>query len=314
MRSIICICNSKLITREEWLSYRRTGIGGSDSSVIVGLNPYKSKLELYTDKLGLLPEKEETEQLRIGRDLEDYVAKRFSEETGKKIKRNNFMWRSKSFPFMIADVDREIIGENAGLECKTTSVWNKSDFDKGDIPLTYYVQCMHYMAVMGYERMYLAVLVLSKGFFWYVVERDEDEIKSLIQSENEFWECVSKETPPDPDGSESSEKAINIINNDKEKNDDCINIIEYENYVSELDELTKEYKELEKKIEEKKQKLKIILNNHSYGQTSTYDISYLKQTRKTIDNKLLLEKYPDIYSECSKETEYYRFNFKKKKE
>ena len=136
------------IPREEWLQYRRTGIGGSDSSTIVGLNPYSSLFYLYNDKLGLLPEKNDTEAMRQGRDLEQYVADRWMERTGKRCKRNNYMWRSTEHPCMLADIDREVVGENAGLECKTTSVYNHSDFQNGEIPPTYYVHCMHYMAVI----------------------------------------------------------------------------------------------------------------------------------------------------------------------
>ena len=74
------------MTREEWLNARRKGIGGSDAAAIMGANPYASPLSVYLDKLGLAQEKEITEAMRQGTDLEDYVAKRFSEATGKKVR------------------------------------------------------------------------------------------------------------------------------------------------------------------------------------------------------------------------------------
>ena len=90
------IVKSSDLTREEWLAYRRTGIGGSDAAAVIGLNPYRSTIELYADKMGMMPEKEDNEAMRLGRDLEQYVADRFCEETGKKVRRNNFMWHHLS--------------------------------------------------------------------------------------------------------------------------------------------------------------------------------------------------------------------------
>lgn len=147
------------ITREEWLEYRRTGLGGSDAAVVMGLTPYRSKIELWADKTGRMPETEDNEAMRTGRDLEQYVAERFCEAAGKKVRRRNYIFQHDEYDFITANVDREIIGENAGLECKTTSAFAKADFDSGEIPLYYYCQCCHYMNVMGYDRMYLAVLI-----------------------------------------------------------------------------------------------------------------------------------------------------------
>ena len=69
------IVNTNGLSREEWLAYRRKGLGGSDASTVCGLNPYSCKLTLWADKTGRLPEKEDTEAMRTGRDLEDYVSK-----------------------------------------------------------------------------------------------------------------------------------------------------------------------------------------------------------------------------------------------
>ena len=156
------LTSTKGMDIEEWRNLRRKSLGGSDASVIVGLNNWKSSYTLWADKKGYLPNTEDNEAMRIGSDLEEYVARRFTEATGKKVKRRNYMFLHDKYDFITANVDREIVGEKAGLECKTTNVFAKSDFENGEIPLYYYCQCMHYMAVMGYEKMYLAVLVLGK--------------------------------------------------------------------------------------------------------------------------------------------------------
>ena len=145
------------ITDEEWRALRRKGIGGSDAGTICGLNRFSSLLALYADKKGLIPDKEDNEAMRLGRDLEEYVALRFKQEmadrgTPKKVKNCNFILRHPEHQFMLANVDRLIVGENAGLECKTTNVFNQTDFDGGNVPESYYCQCQHYMAVTGADR------------------------------------------------------------------------------------------------------------------------------------------------------------------
>ena len=107
------------MAREEWLRLRKNGIGGSDAGAVCGLNPYSSPMNVYRDKTTDETDDTDSESMRQGRDLEDYVAQRFTEATGLKVRRSNKMYRSVEYPFMLADVDRLVVGEDAGLECKT---------------------------------------------------------------------------------------------------------------------------------------------------------------------------------------------------
>lgn len=152
--------------RIEWLKERKKGIGGSDAASIIGLNPYKSAFQVYLDKIGELPEKEDNEAMRQGRDLEDYVAQRFMEKTGKKVRRNNSILYHPEYQYILGNVDRVVVGEKAGLECKTiNNSYGKYNLNNGEYPVYYYVQCMHYLAVTGYDKWYLAVLDLGKALF-----------------------------------------------------------------------------------------------------------------------------------------------------
>ena len=112
-------CNSN----EEWLAERRKSIGGSDAGTICGYNKYSTPYALWAEKTGLVEPDDlsDKEAVRLGNDLEDYVAKRFQEATGKKVRRCNFTFRNDDFPFAHANIDREVLGEEAGLEIKTTS-------------------------------------------------------------------------------------------------------------------------------------------------------------------------------------------------
>ena len=152
------------MSREEWLKLRKTGLGGSDAGTVCGLNPYSSRMDLFYDKTGGETEEQENEAMRQGRDLEDYVARRFMEATGLKVRRSNYMYRNTEYPFMVADVDRFIVGEDAGLECKTASAYNADKWKDGEIPLHYALQCYHYMAVTGRRAWYIAAAVLGKEF------------------------------------------------------------------------------------------------------------------------------------------------------
>lgn len=303
------------ITREQWLAFRRAGIGGSDASTVVGLNPYSSLFFLYNDKLGLLPEKEDSEAMRQGRDLEQYVAERWMERTGKRCRRNNTMWRSAEHPCMLADIDREIVGENAGLECKTTSVYNRADFAAGNIPPTYYVQCMHYMAVMGYDRMYLAVLVLNSGFYDFVIERDETEIAALTAQEESFWQRITDQDPPPPDGSEATREALYKLYPRERPQEYTLQLFgQADSMLAELDSLQGTIRELKALAEEKKAFVMAEMGDAPLAETNRYSISWRIQNRTGIDTQALKRDHPEIYKEYMKTTQTRIFRTKKKRE
>lgn len=298
---------------DEWLTYRRTGIGGSDAAVVCGLNPYVSEIELWADKTGRLPAKDESEAMRIGHDLEEYVAKRFCESTGKKVRRRNSIFRHNDYDFITANIDREIIGENAGLECKTTSVYAKSDFENGEIPLQYYCQCMHYMNVMGYEKMYLAVLVMGKAFYWFEIPYDKDEAENLLKREVEFWNSyIVPDVRPEPDGSESAGNTLETIFNDRVEN--MITIFEQEEIAAKLSEIKAQKKALDNEEKQLQQRIINALESNTRGVTLNWELSYTSRTRTGIDSKRLKAEYPDVYEKVKTESSYNAFGIKERKD
>lgn len=98
------------------------------------------------------------------------------------------MFYHEKYPFMLADVDRMVVGENAGLECKTASPYMTEQWENGKIPLSYQIQCLHYMAVCNADAWYIAVLIYGREFKYYKMERDEEMIADLIRIEQNFWE------------------------------------------------------------------------------------------------------------------------------
>ncbi len=197
------------ITYEEWLKYRKIGVTGTDAGAIASMNPYKSALQVFVDKTTDKSDIFDNESMRQGRDLEEYVAQRFCELTGKKVRRANAVFVSDEHPFMLADFDRLIVGEKAGLECKTVSAYSADKWKNGAIPLHYQLQVQHYLAVSGYEAWYIAALILGKEFIVHRIDRDEELIQNLIVIEKRFWEQnVLAGVMPDPDGSRMADEVL----------------------------------------------------------------------------------------------------------
>lgn len=311
-QNAIKIAAIKDLSREQWLELRRSGLGGSDAATVMGLNPYSSKLTLYADKKGILPEKEDTERMRLGRDLEDYVAQRFSEETGKKIKRSGYMWRHPTYEFILANIDREIIGEEAFLECKTTMNYERHDYDSGEIPVNYYCQCMHYMAVTGCEKAYLAVLVFGKGFYWFEIKRDENEINALIDNEVTFWQTyVTKDRPPLADGSDSSMDTLSKLH--PRCDGSVTQMLGMDDSMRNYMELGEAIKRLKAQQDEVKAQLCQSLGDKSVGMGLDYSFSWKSQFTSRVDTKKLKELYPKVYEDCVQQTDSRVFRVKKNK-
>lgn len=299
---------------EDWVADRLKGIGGSDAGAVLGLNEYKSPYTLWAEKSGLVSSTvEDNEMMRQGRDLEEYVAQRFCEATGKKVKKSTYSFQSKEHPFMLANVDRLIVGEEAGLECKTTNILTKTKYDKGDIPASYYAQCMHYMAVTGAKKWYIAIVVLSKGFYWYEIERNEDEIASLIAAEKDFWDCVTNNIQPSVDGTESTSNTISEIYPDSvysEEENIVVDLGLCVNEMTTLNEINKQIKELEEKKKYYENVIKAEMQENERGYTDGYSVSWKTQSRTTIDSKKLAQNYPQAYADCQKVSTSRVFKFK----
>ena len=202
------------LTHDQWLENRKSGVGGSDAGAIMGVTPYRGAYGVWADKLGKTEPVEDNEALRQGRDFEDYVARRFTEKTGLRVRREYGMLRSDAWPWMVANIDRRIIGERAGLECKTSRDVHMKRYRNGDFPMEYYCQCLHYLAVTGWDRWYLAVLVYGTDLLTFEIKREEveDDIGALIKAEDSFWhEYVLTERQPLPDGLESTTKALGAV-------------------------------------------------------------------------------------------------------
>ena len=286
------ITKQKTANHEEWKELRSHYIGGSDAAAVVGLNAFSSPYALWAEKTGRVPGFDGNLATEVGTYLEDFVARKFAAETGKKVRRVNQSFFNSDYPWAIANIDRDIVGEDAGLEIKTTSEMNLKRFKNGEYPANYYCQCVHYMAVTGKKRWYLAVLIGNREFRWFTIERDEDEISALISAEKDFWELVKNDTPPLPDGTEATSDTITALfpSSDASTTD----LTGYSSDLSEYMALKEQIKELKERADGIANTIKSLMGNSGRGENGEFRVSWTSSTRRTFDSKRFAAENPDI--------------------
>ena len=297
---------------EDWLEYRKQGIGGSDASVVCGINRYKSPVELWMEKTGQLPHQEAGEAAYWGTQLEPFVRAEFTKRTGIEVSRRNELLQSEEHPFMLANLDGICEVPDVGpciFEAKTASAYKVGEWEDA-IPDEYALQLAHYMAVTGYAGAYIAVLIGGNTFKWKFIERDEELISMLIQLETDFWNHVQDGTPPPLDGSDASAKFLaERFPNSRPKS----HIILPET----ADELLAQYDEACEELEavtERKQKaenlLKEMIGENEVGTAGDRVITWKSVSQERLDSKTLRAEHPVLYKKYVNQTSYRRFSVK----
>lgn len=295
-------------SREEWLELRKKYIGGSDAASVCGLNDYQSPYALWCEKRGITPEFEGNLRTRIGTELEPIIAKLFEDETGKKVQNCNFSLVNDQYPWAMADVDRMVVGEDAILEIKSTSSLNLKHYKNGDYPARFYVQVMHYLAVTGKQKAYLAVLIGNSDFRVFEVDRDESEIEALMSAEKEFYGYMTsgEEPPVIPQDAESVELAHPVSNGTS------IELFGQQNVMRQYLELKARIAELEKEADGISALLKQDMGDAEKGTDGEFVCTWANRTKTTFDKKAFQKDNPNIdLSRWEKTTKYRAFSVKK---
>lgn len=310
-------------TKEKWsgdpAADRDKFLGGSDAGTILNLNPYKSAYTLWAEKTGTIKTEDISDKLAVwfGTEEEEIVAKRFCIESGKQVRRSYMSYGLQEYPFLKGHVDRLIVGENAGLECKTTGGWNKTDFSSGDIPHMHYAQCQFYMLVTGKTKWYYAVKRDNNQFYWTCISRDDEYISAMLERLTSFWQLVQSKTPPEIDGSVSTTETLGKEYPGDVEDKDIV-------YLSDdIDELLHERKELKEaqdglkaEISTIDNQLKEAIGNAQKGESGHFKVGWSNvPPRETIDIKRLKIENPGIYEKyVNVGNSYRRFTVTEKKE
>jgi len=297
---------------EDWLEYRKQGLGGSDASVVCGVNRYKSPVELFMEKTGQLPYSEAGEAAYWGNVLEAVVREEFTKRTGIEVNLVNEILQSEEHPFMLANVDGTCEHPNLGtciFEAKTAGAFKMSEWEN-KIPDEYMLQLQHYLAVTGYAGAYIAVLIGGNTFKWKFIERDEELISMLVSLESDFWEHVQNSEPPPLDGSEATAKFLSEKFPESTPQS-CIALpdtaTELINQYSEALALEKQYKE-QKQLAENL--LKEMLGSNESGSVGGQFVSWKSVSQERLDSKTFKAEHPKLFKKFSTQSSFRRFSIR----
>lgn len=298
----------------QWLKERQCGIGGSDVGAILGVNKYKTPFEVYLEKTEPITEVgEQSESAYWGDQFEEVVAKEFEKRTGKKVRRDRKHYKHKEYSFMVANIDRKVVGENAILECKTANQYLANEWQDDEVPASYLLQVQHYLFVTGAEVGYIAVLIGGQKFVWKEVQRDEELIEVIIEAEKEFWKMVQDKTPPALDGSSAAEKYLKERYKEAEEDKSIELGFEYKDKIKAYLDMKVQLKNFETQVKELENQIKFEIGNAEYAHAPGYSLSWKNVSSAKVDMKKLKSEYPEIYDKVIKESKSRRFSIKEDK-
>lgn len=290
------------MSRDEWLHFRRNGIGSSDAGAILGLSEYRTPLDVYRDKIGEAEERQQTERMEFGLKLEQVVADTYEERTGRRVVRDNKIRIHKSLPFMMANIDRLILSKHSPyivddltletgiLEIKTASSYAFKSWET-QVPLEYFAQIQHQFAVTGLQWGAFAVLVDGAEFHVVEVFRDDNFIAMLEGKLSEFWTMVENRTPPDP-----VVKDLEIsLTNPEAKVEADVEVLDLLTRLSIMSENVKTLQDQKKAIEDK---IKLFIGTNEVLTFGGKVVASWKRSKDSLalDVDRLKEENPDIYS------------------
>lgn len=305
--------STKDMSRDRWLELRRRGIGGSDASVIMRKNPYRSILQLWEEKTGRTQvEDSGNEYTYWGNVMEPIIRKEFMKRTGLKVRQKHAMILHPEYPFLFADLDG-IVTDEDGTKCvfeaKTVSQY-KEDQWKGGIPEEYMLQIQHYMEVCGMEKAYIAGLIGGNRFVFREVCRDEAVIRELLDAELSFWnENVLADQRPEVDGTEAT---TDFLNGKYAKAvPDCITLPQTMKEVLErYDEVSRSLDELDIQKKALANQMKDALQEHEEGEIDGRIVSWKKVQKVSFDSGRFRKDEPRLFSQYQKDSSYRRLTVK----
>lgn len=278
-------------------------LGGTDCAPILGVSRWKTLIQVWAEKTGAIkPKDEPTLAMKLGTRLEATVAELFMEETGKKVHRVNETLFHPTYNFIGANIDRRVIGEDAGLEVKTVSAWKYREWEGEEIPPEYELQCHHYMAVTGKKRWYIAALIGNTTFKWKVIERNEKLIDQIIKREVSFWNTyVVPNVMPMIVTKDDAETLYELypmaeVGTEVELGDAGDKIIEG------LEAMKADRNNLEGLIDKQENELKALLKENETGLTPHYVIQWKNVSTTRLDTKKIKTDEPMLYEKYGKET------------
>jgi len=294
-----------MFTNEE----RKKVIGGSDIASIMSLNPWKTPLQAWAEKTGeIVPDDiSGIERVELGTELEEFVSKKFErrykKDTGEdiKVRRDTRTFRHSKYEYMVAHIDRRIVGSDAIFEAKTTSAFNDKSWKEEEIPTPYLLQCTWYLGITGMHKAYIGCLIGGQKFVWKEISFDQELFDTMVEKARDFWEnYVQKKVPPMAVG-DDSDLLVELF--PKDSSPEFIQAHEETNDMISLLQETKMH--LKEMVDEKKDiesRLKQMIGDNVGIITSMFKVSWKSQRGAP---RILSEKMKEenVYNKYTEETE-----------
>jgi putative phage-type endonuclease len=293
----------------KWLNYRRTGIGASDISAIAGINPWRSRIDVYLDKKNLTKPKN-SEKMRWGSLLEQPIADEFAKIEGVKVMRVNAILRDRKIPFLLTSLDRvikqngtanEIFKNGPGaLEVKTTG-WGQS-WEGGEIPAYYFTQLQWELHVSGLKWGRFATLISGQDLLITPVIMADKAIGEKLQYLAEkFWnDYILKDIVPEP-ASPGDYEAIQKIY-DKDLGTTIKFPEQFEKVLATHIALKQQIENLESKRKILSAQILYAIGDNKYGRGFGFKVTKVIKEENRLNSGLVKEKYPEVWAECSQST------------
>ena len=302
---------------------RHLYIGGSDIAKVMGLSRWGTPLSLWAEKTGKIPPKDlsNVEAVELGNDLEDFVANKFSQKTGKAVRRSPKVYQHPQYPYMVAHIDRLITGSDELLECKTCSFFKKDEWEGEEIPQEYILQVIWYLGISGRRIGHIAVLIGGQSFKYKKIEFDSELFDKMVDAAKDFWQHVQDDTPVDIVATDDetlkdlysnhSEIMIDLIPTDEQTKQACDVLEEKVGYLQEIKMHIKQLQDEQKEIETT---VKDIIKDNLGIKTPKYIITWKNQTTTKFDTVKLRQERPETFEDYSYESSYRVMRISKNKE
>ena len=302
---------------------RHLYIGGSDIAKVMGLSRWGTPLSLWAEKTGKIPPKDlsNVEAVELGNDLEDFVANKFSQKTGKAVRRSPKVYQHPQYPYRVAHIDRLITGSDELLECKTCSFFKKDEWEGEEIPQEYILQVMWYLGITGRRIGHIAVLIGGQSFKYKQIEFDSELFDKMVDAAKDFWQHVQDDTPVDIVATDDetlkdlysnhSEIMIDLIPTDAQTKQACDVLEERVAYLQEIKMHIKQLQDEQKEIETT---VKDIIKDNLGIKTPKYIITWKNQTTTKFDTVKLRQERPETFEDYSYESSYRVMRISKNKE
>lgn len=290
-------------SRDEWLAWRRGGIGASDVAAIVGLSPWASPYTVWLDKVEGAGD-DDSEAMEAGRMLEPAIGPWFTQRTGLYVLGEQTWCTHIQYPWALATVDgfvaespeSDLDAVLGGLEVKTTSDSPARWADDG-IPAHYQAQAQWQMFVTATERTWFAVLHAAFGLKLrvYELERDETDIEFLVDHCMTFWiDHVLAGVPPDVDGHPATTEALKARPVDAGAEVVDLDAAGLTAHLADLARIKADLKVLEADRGACENAIRQALGPATEGRSALASVTHREQTTTRVDAKALRARLPRV--------------------